>query len=75
MGLNFSSVVLGPSGNTCRAGKPLTDDTPRGRLTEDMLCTGQGESRGIKGQVQQLLQDAQDPDKLCKMYVGWSAWL
>ena len=39
------------------------------------LGAGQGESRGIKGQVQQLLQDAQDPDKLCKMYVGWSAWL
>ncbi|KAL3152004.1 hypothetical protein ABBQ32_001124 [Trebouxia sp. C0010 RCD-2024] len=36
---------------------------------------GQGEARGVKGQVQQLLQDAQNPDKLCKMYVGWSAWL
>lgn len=36
---------------------------------------GQGESRGVKGQVQQLLQDAQSADKLCKMYVGWSAWL
>jgi len=29
----------------------------------------------VKGQVQQLLQDAQSADKLCKMYVGWSAWL
>ncbi len=38
-------------------------------------CAGQGESRGVKGQVQQLLQDAQSADKLCKMYVGWSAWL
>jgi serine-protein kinase ATM len=29
----------------------------------------------VEGQVQQLLQEAQDPDKLCKMFVGWSAWL
>ena len=50
-------------------------------LTKAKLVTprsefaGQGESRGVKGQVQQLLQDAQSSDKLCKMYVGWSAWL
>ena len=41
----------------------------------DFQCAGQGESRGVKGQVQQLLQDAQNADMLCKMYVGWSAWL
>jgi ataxia telangiectasia mutated family protein len=28
----------------------------------------------VEGQVQQLLQDAQDHDKLCRMYVGWQAW-
>ena len=28
----------------------------------------------MEGQVQQLLQDAQDRDKLCRMYVGWQAW-
>ena len=43
--------------------------------TRSHASAGQGESRGVKGQVQQLLQDAQNPDKLCKMYVGWSAWL
>ena len=36
---------------------------------------GNGEARGVEGQVQQLLHDAQDPDKLCRMYVGWAAWL
>ena len=29
----------------------------------------------MEGQVQQLLLDAQDPDKLCRMYTGWAAWL
>jgi ataxia telangiectasia mutated family protein len=29
----------------------------------------------VRGQVQQLLQDAQDPDKLCRLYVGWQPWL
>lgn len=35
---------------------------------------GEGEARGVEGQVQQLLADAQDPDKLCRMYIGWQAW-
>ena len=38
-------------------------------------CAGEGEARSVEGQVQQLLLDAQDPDKLCRMYVGWAAWL
>ena len=33
------------------------------------------ELRSIEGQVQQLLQDAQDPEKLCAMYPGWAAWV
>lgn len=40
-----------------------------------VCCTGEGEARGVEGQVQQLLADAQDPEKLSKMYVGWAAWL
>jgi phosphatidylinositol kinase/protein kinase (PI-3 family) len=30
--------------------------------------------RGVEGQVQQLLVDAQDGDKLVKMFVGWAPW-
>ena len=33
------------------------------------------ELRSVEGQVQQLLQDAQDADKLCAMYPGWAPWL
>ena len=33
------------------------------------------ELRSIEGQVQQLLQDAQDPEKLCAMYPGWASWV
>ena len=36
---------------------------------------GEGEARSVEGQVQQLLQEAADPDRLCRMYVGWAAWL
>ena len=35
---------------------------------------GEGEARGVEGQVQQLLADAQDPDKLSRHYIGWQAW-
>lgn len=29
----------------------------------------------IPGQVASLLREAADPEKLCKMYVGWGAWV
>ena len=29
----------------------------------------------VEGQVQRLLMDAQDHSKLCRMYVGWAAWV
>lgn len=34
-----------------------------------------GELRSVAGQVQQLLQDARDPDLLCALYPGWAQWL
>ncbi|KAH6798041.1 Serine/Threonine-kinase ATM-like protein [Perilla frutescens var. hirtella] len=34
-----------------------------------------GEMRSVHGQVQQLIQDAIDPDRLCHMFPGWAAWL
>lgn len=42
-----------------------------------MLCVeaGEGEAKTVEGQVQRLLQEAQDPDRLCRMFVGWAPWL
>ena len=62
---------------------PVQQSVPTSRMLVEMItchegwavCTGEGEVRSVEGQVQQLLQDAQDPDKLCKMYVGWAAWM
>ncbi|XP_051142572.1 serine/threonine-protein kinase ATM isoform X2 [Andrographis paniculata] len=34
-----------------------------------------GEMRSVHGQVQQLIQDAIDPDRLCQLFPGWGAWL
>eukprot|EP00268_Persea_americana_P028411 TRINITY_DN2758_c0_g1_i12.p1 TRINITY_DN2758_c0_g1~~TRINITY_DN2758_c0_g1_i12.p1 ORF type:complete len:237 (-),score=47.38 TRINITY_DN2758_c0_g1_i12:304-1014(-) len=34
-----------------------------------------GEMRSVQGQVQQLIQDAIDTDRLCQMFPGWGAWL
>jgi ataxia telangiectasia mutated family protein len=36
---------------------------------------GEGEPRGVEAQVAALLQEAQDPDKLSRMYIGWAAWV
>ncbi|EXB87890.1 Serine/threonine-protein kinase ATM [Morus notabilis] len=35
----------------------------------------EGEMRSVHGQVQQLIQDAIDPERLCQMFPGWGAWL
>lgn len=35
----------------------------------------EGEMRSVRGQVQQLMHDAVDPDRLCHMFPGWGAWL
>ncbi|KAJ6838585.1 serine/threonine-protein kinase ATM [Iris pallida] len=35
----------------------------------------EGEMRSVQGQVQQLIQDAIDTDRLCQMFPGWGAWL
>jgi len=34
-----------------------------------------GEMRSLQGQIQQLVQDAQDPERLSHMFPGWGAWL
>ncbi|BDA48015.1 Serine-protein kinase ATM [Coccomyxa sp. Obi] len=39
------------------------------------LDGGEGEAKTVEGQVQRLLQEAQDPDRLCRMFVGWAPWL
>ncbi|KAJ4974544.1 hypothetical protein NE237_007718 [Protea cynaroides] len=35
----------------------------------------EGEMRSVHGQVQQLVQDAIDPERLCQLFPGWGAWL
>ncbi|CAG9461441.1 unnamed protein product [Pedinophyceae sp. YPF-701] len=36
---------------------------------------GEGvEGRSVEGQVQQLMADAQDPQKLARMFFGWAPW-
>jgi len=45
------------------------------RVKQKLDGTEDGASRSVAGQVQKLVQEARDPDKLCRMYVGWSAFL
>ncbi|KAM6570000.1 hypothetical protein CsatB_017985 [Cannabis sativa] len=35
----------------------------------------EGEMRSVHGQVQQLIQDAIDSERLCQMFPGWGSWL
>jgi ataxia telangiectasia mutated family protein len=36
---------------------------------------GSNEALVVEGQVQILLDEARDPQNLCRMYDGWAAWL
>ena len=46
-----------------------------GRKAAWTVAAGEGEARSVEGHVQQLLHDAQDPEKLSRMYVGWASWV
>ncbi|KAI8470131.1 MAG: kinase-like domain-containing protein [Monoraphidium minutum] len=39
------------------------------------VAGGEGEPLGVAAQVDALLAEAQDAEKLCRMFVGWSAWM
>lgn len=39
------------------------------------LDGGEGEPRSVAAQVNALLQEARDPERLCRMYVGWSPFM
>lgn len=45
------------------------------RVQKKIDGTEEGEPRGVEGQVQQLFQDAQNPDNLAVMFVGWAPWV
>jgi len=47
----------------------------RVRAKLDGRAFDDGDIRGVEGQVQELLREAQDPDRLCRLYVGWAPWL
>ncbi|KAJ0962868.1 hypothetical protein J5N97_027990 [Dioscorea zingiberensis] len=45
------------------------------RIKQKLDGYEEGELRSVQGQVQQLIQDAIDVDRLCQMFPGWGAWL
>lgn len=45
------------------------------RVKQKLEGVEDGEPRGIEGQIQQLIQDAQNPDNLSSMFVGWAPWV
>jgi ataxia telangiectasia mutated family protein len=36
---------------------------------------GHSDALAVEGQVRALLDEARDPENLCRMYDGWAAWL
>lgn len=48
---------------------------PSHQKEHEPFVAGDGEAKSVEGQVQQLLQAAQDPENLCRMYVGWGPFL
>ena len=49
-----------------------------GSLAQGKLAgrvTGSSEGVAVEGQVSALLDEARDPENLCRMFDGWASWL
>lgn len=45
------------------------------RLKEKLQGTEDGSATSVEGQVGKLIQQARDPENLCRLYHGWQAYL
>lgn len=88
---NSSISRSGSSGPGCAAGTAAAlgntaggtgignADAERAVLRVKQKLDGQDVEGGValtvQAQVGLLLQKAQDPERLCKMYAGWAAWM
>jgi len=45
------------------------------RLKQKLQGIEYGETLSVEGQVHTLIHEARDPERLCKMYPGWAAWV
>ncbi|XP_064968170.1 serine/threonine-protein kinase ATM-like isoform X2 [Musa acuminata AAA Group] len=66
-------ACLESSQDACEGNKDAARATLR--VKEKLDGYEAGEIRSVQGQVQQLIQDAIDMDRLCHMFPGWAAWL
>lgn len=71
----LASLTPHPAGEAAVAQSILRCKGQSRRSSAAAIHAGDGEARAVEGQVQQLLTDAQDPENLSKMYVGWAAWM
>ena len=78
------SLALGESGKRAEARAEPAKTAAEGNLDAERALVRVAakldgyegaELRSVAGQVQQLLQDAQDPDLLCALYPGWAPWV
>lgn len=45
------------------------------RFKRKLLGHENGGLLSVEGQVKQLIKEAQDPERLCRMFSGWGAWI
>lgn len=61
----------------------LSDNTPVNitaerallRLREKLQGNERGGSTSVEGQVEMLIQQARDPENLCRLFHGWQPYL
>lgn len=45
------------------------------RVRQKLSQTEYGEALSVEGQVEILINEARDPERLCKMFPGWAPWV
>ena len=65
------------AGNSNSSSSSVNTDAERTllRLKQKLQGYEHGETLSVHGQINQLIQEAQDPDRLCKMFPGWAPWV
>ena len=45
------------------------------RVRQKLSQTEYGEALSVEGQVEILINEAKDPERLCRMFPGWAPWV
>ena len=76
VGVGGGAAVTSRQGSTLEASRGNKEaERALQRLKAKLQGLEYGDTLSVKGQVSQLVVEAEDPSRLCQMFPGWAPWL